>query len=391
MTDANPFTSPSEPLRPIRLELRIRNGLSLAAAQHGDHPLPAVAGPRTAATTILAGEGKPRLRARAKSILRIPADMLRRFLNSPVRASLAQMEQRLDRSEMQQQALINRADQLIQMFGTRMDEFEVKMRPLVSLDDAYAVRLGDGYILVPKDEPAFVLMLADATTGGLEPGTRACLKRLLRPGDTAVDIGANIGLLTMACARAVGAGGRVYSFEPEKRMADLLERTLAMNGLAQVRLLRKAVSAEPGTLNFNVSRIPGHSSLFALPEQEEGHVQEVDVVRLDDVVPARDRVNLVKIDVEGAEMDVVKGMRRVLEDNPDIAVVAEFGISHLRRVGLTSKEWFGAFEAHGLRGFTIEEPTGGCKPADIQKLEAIESANIAFVRPGRSAEQRLLA
>ena len=114
-------------------------------------------------------------------------------------------------------------------------------------------------------------------------------------------------------------------------------------------------------------------------------------MRLDDVVPARDRVNLVKIDVEGAEMDVVKGMRRVLEDNPDIAVVAEFGISHLRRVGLTSKEWFGAFEAHGLKGFTIEEPTGGCKPADIQKLEAIESANIAFVRPGRSAEQRLLA
>jgi FkbM family methyltransferase len=370
------------PLRPARLELRMRNELDSLAAEHGSG----------AFNFVFAGGGKlSRLRSKAKSALRAPADMVRRFLNAPVRTMLTQVEQRIDHNEIQQQALMNRVDQLTRMFGARMDEFEVKMRPLVTLDDAYAVRLGDGYILVPRDEPAFVLMLADATTGGLEPGTRACLKRVLQPGDTAVDIGANIGLLTMACARAVGFGGNVFSFEPEKRMADLLERTIAMNGLAQVKLFRQAVSAEPGTLSFNVSTIPGHSSLFALPENEAGHVQEVEVVRLDDVVPAGQRVDLVKIDVEGAEMEVVKGMRRILDENPNIVVVAEFGISHLRRVGRTSGDWFGAFEAHGLKGFAIEEPAGTCKPAEIERLEAIESANIAFVRPGTTAEKRLLA
>lgn len=114
-------------------------------------------------------------------------------------------------------------------------------------------------------------------------------------------------------------------------------------------------------------------------------------MRLDDVVPAGQRVDLVKIDVEGAEMEVVKGMRRILDENPNIVVVAEFGISHLRRVGRTSGDWFGAFEAHGLKGFAIEEPAGTCKPAEIERLEAIESANIAFVRPGTTAEKRLLA
>ncbi len=360
----------------------------------------ALAAERTGAATIAyAGEPKlSRLRAKAKSLLRGPADAVRRFLNAPVRVSMMEVDQRvehvqqrIEHNEIAQQALMARLDNLTRMFGARMDEIEVKMRPLVSLDDAYAVRLGDGYVLVPKDEPAFLLMLADATTGGLEPGTRACLKRLLQPGDTAVDIGANIGLLTMACARAVGPSGKVFSFEPEKRMADLLERTISMNGFAQVKLSRQAVSAEPGTLSFNVSRIPGHSSLFALPDQEAGHLQKVDVVRLDDAIPADARVDVVKIDVEGAEMDVVKGMQRILSSNPNIAVIAEFGISHLRRVGVASADWFGAFEAHGLKPFVIEEPTGVCKPAEIEKLEAIESANVVFVRPGSATEKRLLA
>lgn len=368
-------------LRPARLDLRIRNQLKAASARQSG-----------VLAFDLAGEPKlSRLRAKAKSLLRGPADAVRRFLNAPVRASMLQLEQRIEHQELTQQALMSRLDNLTRMFGTRMDEFEVKMRPFVTLDDAYAVRLGDGYVLAPKDEPAFVLMLADATTGGLEPGTRACLKRLLKPGETAVDIGANIGLLTMACARAVGFEGKVYSFEPEKRMADLLERSLAMNGLAQVSLLRKAVSAKPGTLTFNVSTIPGHSSLYALPKAEAGHKQKVEVVRLDDVIPAGASVDVVKIDVEGAEMDVVKGMDRILRENANIAVIAEFGISHLKRVGIPTADWFGAFESHGLKPFVVEEPTGVCKPADIAKLETIESANVAFVRPGTAREKRLLA
>lgn len=394
LSTSEPEKSPAPALRPVRIDVRIRNEMNAIVA-------------RKSGVTTFASAGEPklsRLRAKAKSLIRGPADMVRRFLNAPVRGTLTQLEQRIEQQELMLRALLaGHAETsqslgtsvaslaaLTQMFGARMDEFEVKMRPLVSLDDAYAVRLGDGYVLVPKDEPAFLLMLADATTGGLEPGTRACLKRLLQPGDTAVDIGANIGLLTMACARAVGFAGKVYSFEPETRMADLLQRTIAMNGLSQVKLLRQAASAEPGTLSFNVSKIPGHSSLFALPEQEAGHKQQVEVVRLDDVIPAGSRVDVVKIDVEGAEMDVLKGMQRILADNADIVVIAEFGISHLRRVGTSSADWFGAFTEHGLKAFTIEEPTGSCKPADIAKLESIESANVAFVRPGTPSAKRLI-
>jgi FkbM family methyltransferase len=369
------------PIRPAKLDLRIRNQIRAIAIAKGE---PQWLGP-------MKGSKLSQLRAKVKAIIRAPADTVRRFMNSPVRAILLQHGQELQQLQRLQllESIVARQDEQTVWFSKRLDELEVKIRPLVSLDDAYAVRLGDGYVLAPKDELAFVLMLADATSGGLEPGTRLCLKRLLAAGETAVDIGANIGLLTLAMARAVGPGGKVFSFEPEKRMADLMERMIAANGLSQTKLFRNAVSAKAGKMTFHVSSIPGHSSLFALPEKEVGHDQKVDVVRLDDVIPADHPVDVVKIDVEGAEMDVLAGMGRVLSSNPNIAVIAEFGISHLRRVGVTSQQWFGAFAEHGLRPMVIEEPTGNCKPVDIEKLETIESANIAFVRPGTARQRRL--
>jgi FkbM family methyltransferase len=374
-------TQAGGPIRPARLDLRIRNQIrALAIAKGEPQPIDLMKGPKLS-----------QLRAKVKAFLRGPADTVRRFMNSPVRAILLQHGQELQQLQRLQllESIVSRQDEQTRWFSRRLDEVEVKIRPLISLDDAYAVRLGDGYVLAPKDELAFVLMLADATSGGLEPGTRLCLKRLLAEGETAVDIGANIGLLTLASARAVGPTGKVFCFEPEKRMADLLERMITANGLSQVKLFRQAVSAKPGKTTFHVSSIPGHSSLFALPEKEVGHDQQVEVVRLDDVIAPDMPVDVVKIDVEGAEMDVLAGMKRVLSSNPNIAVIAEFGISHLRRVGVTSQQWFGAFAEHGLRPMVIDEPTGNCKPVDIEKLEAIESVNIVFVRPGTARQRRL--
>ena len=287
---------------------------------------------------------------------------------------------------------VARLDQVLGVLGPRFDELEVKIRPLIEVDDqSTAVRTADGYVMLPRSEPLFVTAVANATSGGLEPGTRRVLRALLRPGDACADVGANVGLLTVAMAFAVGPLGRVWAFEPEARVRAQLERTLHLNGLRQVALSGAAVGAQAGRLTFNQSPVIGHSSLYPLPDDEQAQARpvEVEVVRLDDVVPPGLALAAVKIDVEGAELDVLRGLARVAADSPDLAVVAEFGPSHLARVGVSPADWFAAFAGHGLEPRLIAEPSGLVSSVTVADLAEVESANLVFVRAGGAADGRL--
>jgi len=276
------------------------------------------------------------------------------------------------------------------LFGPRFDELEIKQRPLIAYDDeSMAIRMRDGYILAPRALPTFVTMLANATSKGLEPGTGDVLRRLIQPGMTVADVGANIGLLTLLMAWATGPGGKVIAFEPEAIPRSNLEKMKHLNGLSWVEVRDQAVGEKAGRLTFHVSDIIGHSSLYALPEAEEARTVEVEVVRLDDVAPAK-RVDVVKIDVEGAELDVLAGMSGVIAKNPDLAIVAEFGPEHLKRVGQTPAQWFKAFADAGFKAYIIDEATSACAPTSAKAAAKVVSANIAFVRAGGDAERRLL-
>lgn len=303
--------------------------------------------------------------------------------NERLAAALARLEARAERSG-------DALDSLPSLFGPRFDELEIKLRPLIAYDEAsMAIRMRDGYVLAPRALPTFVTMLANATSGGLEPGTGEALRRLVAPGMTVADVGANIGLLTLVMARATGPAGKVLAFEPEAIPRANLEKMKHLNGLAWVDVRDQAVGEKAGRLTFHVSDIIGHSSLYALPEAEEARTIEVEVVRLDDVAPAK-RMDVVKIDVEGAELDVLAGMKGLIGKNPDLAVVAEFGPEHLRRVGQTPAQWFKAFADAGFKPYLIDEATSACAPTDAKAAARLVSANIAFVRPGGDAERRLL-
>ena len=118
---------------------------------------------------------------------------------------------------------------------------------------------------------------------------------------------------------------------------------------------------------------------------------EVEVVTLDKALGDKTRLDVVKIDVEGAELDVLAGMAKLLKNNDDLAVVAEYGPSHLVRVAQTPKGWFKAFTEKGFTAYAVSEPWGACTPCDAASLKDVESVNVAFVRPGGAAEQRLLS
>ena len=125
---------------------------------------------------------------------------------------------------------------------------------------------------------------------------------------------------------------------------------------------------------FYVGSIIGHSSLHPSPELSSYGVEpiEVEVIPLDDVVPAGERVDVVKIDVEGAELAVLQGMTRIINENRDVVIIAEFGSSHLKAAGITPTQWFAAYNKYGFEAFAIDELTSQCRsvrPADVETIE----------------------
>lgn len=272
----------------------------------------------------------------------------------------------------------------------RLHQLDIKIRGPIDYDpDTRALRTVDGYLLVPKAARELSVLLADAPAEGLEPGTHRCLKTLIDPGMTVIDVGASVGMLSLCFARSVGASGQVHAFEAEPDYQDLLAKAFALNGVPWVTLHCKAAGREEGRATFHVSPIAGHSSLYDLPEAGAStKAIDVEVTTLDNALGDLPAIDLVKIDVEGAELDVLAGMTNVIAKNPDMAIVAEFGPSHLSRVGLSIEDWFDAFYEHGYEAYAIDEATGACRQTSPRQVHDVVSVNILFVRPGSVMQQR---
>ena len=159
-------------------------------------------------------------------------------------------------------------------------------------------------------------------------GTRL-MQAFLGQGMTFVDVGANIGYYTLLAARAVGEGGAVYAFEPNAAVRSLLEGNLRLNGLqGRVQVRPHAVARDSGEIRFYPSTTPDNSGVSSLlpgaGRSDAGQV--VPCVSLDDfaaALPGRRRIDLMKIDVEGAELEVLAGGRGVLSGGAAPAIIFE--------------------------------------------------------------------
>jgi FkbM family methyltransferase len=146
--------------------------------------------------------------------------------------------------------------------------------------------------------------------GTSEPEEQAFLANHLAAGDVFYDIGANIGFHSTLAARLVGPTGRVYAFEPHQESADAAAANAARNGFSHVSVMAAAVSRSEGRLRFASGVNSAHHHLA---EDSEPGI-EVEVVAIDTWVVSEGArpPTVILIDVEGAEMDVLAGMRETL-------------------------------------------------------------------------------
>ncbi|MCK7580320.1 MAG: FkbM family methyltransferase [Chromatiales bacterium] len=148
----------------------------------------------------------------------------------------------------------------------------------------------------------------------------------LSEGDVVYDIGAHIGYYTLAAARHVGASGMVYAFEPLALNQRFLAGHIQANALSNVRLIDACVGAVPGTARFHQGQGSGRGRL-----SERGAL-EVRVVTLDDLLQSGDirPPTLLKIDVEGAEYDVLQGAADLLQQHRP-SILLSVHSEHLRQ------------------------------------------------------------
>jgi FkbM family methyltransferase len=188
-----------------------------------------------------------------------------------------------------------------------------------------------------------------------EDRTAALFGRLLRPGQLVLDVGANVGYYALSAAMRVGPGGRVVAFEPGPAAAARLRENAALNGLANLQVIEAAVAERPGTLRFHLSDDSEGASLFDPGVEAVGSV-EVPVTTLDDFVKQASlpRVDLLKIDAEGAEVGILRGGRRLLAGPEAPVVIIEANPVTLAAAGQSVAVLRAELEGYGYAITVIE-------------------------------------
>jgi FkbM family methyltransferase len=174
--------------------------------------------------------------------------------------------------------------------------------------------------------------------GCIDPNEFAFLDRYLQPGMTFFDAGANEGVYTIFAAQRVGSGGTVWAFEPSPREFDRLRSNLHLNGLdlPNLRLFPFALADRSGRAQLTIAEDEhaGQNTLgkFAYETVAAAEKHMVDLRRLDDLVAEQPpaRIDVVKLDVEGAELSLLRGAVSTLERYRPIVLfeVSEASLAH---------------------------------------------------------------
>ena len=198
---------------------------------------------------------------------------------------------------------------------------------------------------------------------------RKFLRRTLSPGDVAVDVGANIGIYTQLLSRWVGPTGFVHSFEPSPENFGRLQSVTRK--LVNVRLSQSAVGESSRRTALYVSDKLNVDHRAYLPEGDSRPTVPIQMIALDDYFKPGERVDLIKMDIQGYELHALRGASRVLADNPTIKLLFEFWPYGLKQAGSNWAELIGVLKENGkLVQQVSSEGLTGFDPGSANESEA---------------------
>lgn len=230
-----------------------------------------------------------------------------------------------------------------------------------------------------------------------ERETRQVLERLVRPGAVALDVGAHVGYYTRLLAEGTGAAGRVIAFEPHPRTFDVLRRNAgrlpnvtalrlaAAEGEGSAELYDYLMMSASGSLHYDEGLAHQQRARMGAgdlaPRREAGFEMErygVRTVAIDDCLAELGvgRVDLVKMDIEGAELAALRGMRRTIAASPGLALVMEYNPAALAAFGHEPVEAIQEALDLGFRRARAIEAKGALRDWGAPSVVARETARL---------------
>jgi FkbM family methyltransferase len=185
------------------------------------------------------------------------------------------------------------------------------------------------------------------------------LPTFVHSGQTVIDVGGNHGLYTFHLSHLVGPAGRVHTFEPMPPNVQILSYTIKRHRLSNVVLHAQACGRQAETATFSVPLKQGVPMLWIARQGSEGLTFSCEIVKLDDVI--FDKVSFLKIDVEGAELFVLQGAKRILlESRPVILFEA---LEQTQEYGYHQQEVFDFLAAAGYHFYAAN---GGGEALEVR-------------------------
>jgi FkbM family methyltransferase len=206
------------------------------------------------------------------------------------------------------------------------------------------------------------------------------LEDAVRPGATVLDVGAFVGHFTLLAARAAGPSGRIHAFEPDPRDYPWLVRNVEVNGFTdRVKTEPVAVTGATGTARLHLARQDTSQSSIVFARDALDSVR-VPTVALDEHLSSEGEVGVVKIDVEGAELEALRGMERTLASSPDVSLFIEVNPSALEAAGSSTDNLLDQLRDLGFDYRLIDEQRRTLAHFD-GRVERVTFVNLLCTKP----------
>ena len=193
------------------------------------------------------------------------------------------------------------------------------------------------------------------------------VKNVVKEGMVGVDIGANIGYYTLQLAKLVGPNGKVYAFEPDPGNYSLLVKNIKANGYKNIIPIQKAVSDKTGKSRlFFCEEHHGDHRIFDSGDSRK--VITIEAVALDDFFSEKDRIDIIKMDVQGSEYLALSGMEKLVRRQKDLTIISEFSPDLLARCGVSPEEFIKKISDLGFRLQLINEEKKTINPIKGEDL-----------------------
>ena len=223
--------------------------------------------------------------------------------------------------------------------------------------------------------------------GSYEKSETSYINAFLRPGMTFVDIGANIGWFTLQAADRVGASGHVFAFEPRHTTNTWLRRSIDSNNFALFcELYQVALGPRAGETMIGYDRNtdnPGgtwsitNSSVEEMFRNKDSIIENVRMMALDEIIAGRP-VNLIKIDIEGAEPLAIKGAHRTINDSRPF-IVSEINPGALRLISDSSpSDYIRDVRGMGYKSYVLDNGLLGDEVFNYIQIDDNDMINVVF-------------